>query len=52
MKWDVVQIKTLYQHFSAQICLLRSFPFLFNLLNTYLGKDQQDDFTPFNQIAK
>ena len=31
--WNVVQIKTLYQHFSAQICLLRSCPFLFNLLN-------------------
>jgi len=24
--WDVVQNKTLYQHFSAQICLLCSFP--------------------------
>ena len=28
------KFKTPYQHFSAQICLLRSFPFLFNLLNT------------------
>jgi len=27
--WNVVQIKTLYQYFSAQICLLCSFPFLF-----------------------
>jgi len=32
--WNVVQIKTLYQHFSAQICLLCSFPFLLNLFNT------------------
>ena len=28
--WNIVQIKTLYQHFSAQICLFCSFPFLFN----------------------
>jgi len=26
---NVVQIKTLYQHFSAQICLLGAFSFLF-----------------------
>ena len=48
LMWNVVQIKTPYQHFSAQICLLCSFPFLFNLFNAELRKGQKDDFTPFN----
>ena len=33
--WNVVQIKILNQHFSAQIRLRHSFPFLFNLFNNW-----------------
>jgi len=36
--WNVVQIKTLYEHFSAQICLPCSFSFQFNLFILNWGR--------------
>ena len=47
--WNVIQIKTLYQHFSAQICFLRSFPFLFNLVNT-LGRANKTTLLPLIRL--
>ena len=48
--WNVVQIKTLYQHFSAQMCLLRSFPFLFNFSILNWGRANKMTLLPLIRL--
>jgi len=52
--WNVVQIKTLYQHFSAQICLLKQLYFIpstkFYKFQTYLKCQLPNSCTPFIMV--
>jgi len=48
--WNIVQIKTLYQYFSAQICLLCSFLLLFNIFNIYMRRGNKNILLPLIRL--